>query len=461
MLLVLAGLPFATATDAVAQAAPNGTAVINEIHYNPIHYDPLLNAGPSEYIEIYNAGVTSLDLTGWTLSGGVDFAFPVGAMLPSGEHLVIVQDANGFQAVFGFAPFGQWAVADKLSNEGERVTLRDGSGRLADEVDYGVGFPWPTAADGGGPSMELIHPFLDNDLGGSWRSSVVSSPGASNSVFSTHVPPQIRQVRHVPRQPTSGTEVLVSAKVTDPDGVAAVTLSCQFVEPGSYIRKSDAAYEMPANWIDLVMSDDGVNGDAVAGDLTWSVTVPPSLQVHRRLVRYRITVEDGRRNVVRVPYADDEQPNFAYFVYDGVPAWTGTRQPATAAPEPKPRGWEPNSPENFPAEVMANALPVYHLIADAGDVVNSQYDSRFDAVRMWGTMVYDGQVYDHIQFYNRGEVSTYKSGKNKWRFRFNRSRDFQARDNYGRRYKTDWKTMNFSACASPHVPSNRGIAGLD
>ena len=461
MPLVLAGLSLATATDTLAQVALNGTAVINEIHYNPIHYDPLLNASPSEFIEIYNAGVISLDLTGWTLSGGVDFAFPAGAMLPSGEYLVIAQDSNGFQAVFGFAPFGQWETGDKLSNEGERVTLRDGSGRRVDEVDYGVGFPWPTAADGGGPSMELIHPFLDNDLGGSWRSSITPSPGVSNSVFSTNIPPQVRQVRHTPPQPVSGTEVLISAKVTDPDGVAAVTLSYQLVDPGGYIRKSDAAYELPANWVDVPMGDDGLSGDAAAGDLTWSVTIPASLQVHRRLVRYRITVQDGQGNSIRVPYADDEQPNFAYFIYDGVPAWTATRQPETAAPEPRPRGWEPSSPENFPAEVMANALPVYHLVANATDVVNSQYHSGFDGVRMWGTMVYDGQVYDHIQFYNRGEVSTYKSGKNKWRFKFNRARDFQARDNYGNRYKTDWKTMNFSACASPHVPSNRGIAGLD
>jgi len=461
MPLVLAGLSLATATDTLAQVALNGTAVINEIHYNPIHYDPLLNASPSEFIEIYNAGVISLDLTGWTLSGGVDFAFPAGAMLPSGEYLVIAQDSNGFQTVFGFAPFGQWEAGDKLSNEGERVTLRDGSGRRVDEVDYGVGFPWPTAADGGGPSMELIHPFLDNDLGGSWRSSITPSPGVSNSVFSTNIPPQVRQVRHTPPQPVSGTEVLISAKVTDPDGVAAVTLSYQLVDPGGYIRKSDAAYELPANWVDVPMGDDGLSGDAAAGDLTWSVTIPASLQVHRRLVRYRITVQDGQGNSIRVPYADDEQPNFAYFIYDGVPAWTATRQPETAAPEPRPRGWEPSSPENFPAEVMANALPVYHLVANATDVVNSQYHSGFDGVRMWGTMVYDGQVYDHIQFYNRGEVSTYKSGKNKWRFKFNRARDFQARDNYGNRYKTDWKTMNFSACASPHVPSNRGIAGLD
>ena len=34
-------------------------------------------------------------------------------------------------------------------------------------------FPWPVGANGSGSSMELINPLLDNDLGGSWRSSSV------------------------------------------------------------------------------------------------------------------------------------------------------------------------------------------------------------------------------------------------------------------------------------------------
>src|SRR5690606_4573325 len=59
-----------------------------------------------------------------------------------------------------------------------RIDLRDASGTLRDRVEYGVGFPWPTGADGGGGSAELIHPSLDNDLGGSWRTSgsVVGEP---------------------------------------------------------------------------------------------------------------------------------------------------------------------------------------------------------------------------------------------------------------------------------------------
>ena len=148
-----------------------------------------------------------------------------------------------------------------------------------------------------------------------------------------------------------------------------------------------------------------------------------------------------------LPYADDQQPNFAYFCYNGVPAWTGSNRVN-------------GKKETFPSRVM-ESLPTYHLIANATDVTNSQYNSSFDAVRFNGTLVYDGKVYDHIEFRNRGEFSTYVSGKNKWRLFFNRTRGLQARDNYGRKYAQPKKTINLNGCASPWMPVNRGMAGME
>ena len=58
-------------------------------------------------------------------------------------------------------------------------------------------------------------------------------------------------------------------KVTDPDGVQGVSLDYQLVNPGNYIRLTDAAYD--TSWTTLVMHDDGLNGDTVAGDSIYSV----------------------------------------------------------------------------------------------------------------------------------------------------------------------------------------------
>ena len=604
-------------------AAATLGVVINEVHYDA---EPKTEA--AEFVELYNAGDLSVDLTGWTLTGVGDFVFPNGTSIAPGAYLVIAEDIATMQSKFGVTTSLQYS--GNLSVDGDDLRLLDGGGAEVDRVDYKAGFPWPSSARGNGGSMELIHPALDNDLGGSWRSAgtgpvgpvvtylpegsgwsyrkgnseasnpveawrelsfsqdaswlsgvapigygdgddatvlndmqgsystvylrktftvpadeiparllvrvycddgaivwingqevarvsvtggakafddtgtnheaaweevivnnasnvlvggsnVVAvhalnatlgssdfsidvelktpdpgtatgnpTPGGANSVAAPNIsaaPPAIRQVDHTPEQPAGGDEVKITALITDADGVGPVTLGYQLVDPGSYIRKSDAAYQ--TTWTDVPMVDDGTAGDVSAGDSIFTAILPASLQVHRRLVRYRIQLEDSLGNGIQVPYADDEQPNFAYFVYDGVPAWTGAKQPGSTAPQ------------TIPAEVMGNAQPVYHLVANSSDVTNSQYSNGSDGVRMWGTMVYEGRVYDHIQFYNRGEASTYVSGKNKWRFRFNRTHDFRARDAYGKRYKTTWKTLNFNSCASPWLSSQRGIAGLN
>ncbi len=78
-----------------------------------------------------------------------------------------------------------------------------------------------------------------------------------------------------------------------------------------------------------------------------------------------------------------------------------------------------------------------------------------------GTFIYDGKVYDHIEYENRGEASTYVSGKNKWRFHFNRAHRFKPRDNWGKKYGKSWSKLNFQSISSPWGAVNRGMAGLD
>ena len=182
------------------------------------------------------------------------------------------------------------------------------------------------------------------------------------------------------------------------------------------------------------------------GDSIYTAEIPA--QDHRNLVRYRITTSDNVGAGVTAPFDDDEQPNFAYFVYNGVPAWNGASNPGTS----------PTA--TFAPEVLED-LPTYHLISNATDVTNSQYSSGSDGDHMQGALVYDGKVYDHIEFENRGEASTYQSGKNKWRFHFNPARDFEARDNTGKKYTSTWDTLNFDACASPWAPVHRGMAGVE
>ncbi|MHC4500256.1 MAG: CotH kinase family protein, partial [Planctomycetota bacterium] len=202
------------------------------------------------------------------------------------------------------------------------------------------------------------------------------------------------------------------------------------------------------------MNDYGANGDAAANDDIYTVQLPFHLQTHRRLVRYCITVTDDTWLSVTVPYADDTQPNFAYFVYDGVPAWSGADRPGVTPVV------------EYGTDVM-QSLPVYHLITKEQDVVDSQYLPGNQTGQYWGsdylwegTLIYDDKVYDHVRYRARGGVWRYSMGKNMWKFDFNRGHYFQARDDYGRRYKVEWDKLNFSACIQQGSFGQRGEQGM-
>jgi autotransporter-associated beta strand protein len=596
------------------------TAVINEFHYNPLD-----NTSLEEFIELHNPGDAAIDLTGWTLSDAVTYTFPAGTTLPAGGYLVVAENPSVLQTKYSITGVrGPWT--GNLSSAGEKIVLKNAAGVTQDSVDYGAGFPWPTGADGAGPSAELIYPSLDNDLGGSWRSSynpgtslttyipaaasgwkykkgtaeassptsawraigyndsswltgqtsigyddgddntiisdmrynywsiyfrktftvpsnqipdtltlklwvddgcvvwingrevarahIVAASGdpayntaaqnhdatgwetytltntssylvggtnviaihAANSSLSSSdfsmdaqlisggtgassnptpgrangsllatqlIPPQIRQVSHTPANPTPGVPVVVTAKITDPDGMGAVSLLYQTVSPGSYIRKTDASYS--TGWTSATMVDNGTNGDAVAGDSIYSATIPASVQTHRRLVRYKITMADALGNSLTAPYSDDEQPNFAYFVYSGTPSWSGAFNPGTTAVQTY-------------SSALQDQFPPFHIIANTSDI--SSFQSG-DSTRYYATVVNRGKVFDHVQFRVRGIGSTTVSGKNKWNIYFNRARDYQAYDNYGIPYKETWNNLLINANSSPWAAVNRGSAGIE
>ena len=433
----------------IAQGVSAASVVINEIHYHPD-----INTEAVEFIELFNEGDEPIDLSGWYFSEGIQHVFPANTLLEGNAFYILVADEAAYNKKFGSIFTGgikadaQWD-SGTLSNSGENIELRDAAHQVVDEVDYRDVFPWPVNADGGGASLELVSPHADNNLAGHWRDSEFveggPSPGKQNAALVDNPAPAIRQVEADPAAPRSDDTVVVSAKVTDVDGVASVVLEYQTVLPGAYVRLTDAAYS--ENWVSLTMSDDGEEGDETAGDDIYGVTLPAEVLKHRSVVRYRIKADDSEANSAMQPAANNPTPNRALFVYDGVPAWSG----ASLSGQTK---------RAYTSEELS-LLPVYHLVADPDDVERSQWNQGSDGRLFYGTMVYDGVVYDHIQFKNRGEFSTYVCGKNKWKFFFNRGERFQARDNYGNKYRATFRVMNLSACASPWVPANRGMAGMD
>ena len=60
--------------------------VINELHTNPDVKTELV-----EFIELYNAGTTDVDLSGWQFTEGVLYTFPAGTKLQVGGYLIVAE----------------------------------------------------------------------------------------------------------------------------------------------------------------------------------------------------------------------------------------------------------------------------------------------------------------------------------------------------------------------------------
>src|SRR3954468_6299795 len=83
--------------------------IINEIMYHAAN--PATPGQPAigeEYIEIYNKGNASANLTGWKFDHGIDYTFG-GGTLAAGGYLVVAADLAKFNAKYaGVTAVGPW-----------------------------------------------------------------------------------------------------------------------------------------------------------------------------------------------------------------------------------------------------------------------------------------------------------------------------------------------------------------
>ena len=150
-----------------------------------ITFDEILYHSPAgedlEWIELFNPMVLDMDLSGWSLVGGVTYTFDEGTIIPAAGFLVVAADPALLEDETGFADaLGPWG--GRLSNGGERIELRNHGGRLIDTIEYGDDDPWPVQADGSGLSLSKIDADAASDRAENWTVSTElgGTPGAPN-----------------------------------------------------------------------------------------------------------------------------------------------------------------------------------------------------------------------------------------------------------------------------------------
>ncbi|MCH8923694.1 MAG: lamin tail domain-containing protein, partial [Planctomycetes bacterium] len=156
----------------------DSTVVFNEIMYNPVGPDDDL-----EWIELHNQLAVDMDISAWTLEGGVDFEFPANTILPGRGYLVVAANPESLEAATGldnvFGPF-----SGRLNNGGEELRLFNIDGRRLNVLDYSDDGDWPVEPDGGGASLAKADPLTNSIDAENWTFSadVGGTPGAANVV---------------------------------------------------------------------------------------------------------------------------------------------------------------------------------------------------------------------------------------------------------------------------------------
>src|SRR3989442_44082 len=130
----------------VASLCAQAPAADSPVAFNEIMYHPLTNEPALEWVELQNQMSVDMDISRWSLDGGISSHSPEGPVLHGGSSLVGASPPGTLMAVSGltnvFGPF-----TNRLSNNGETLQLRDNNNRLMDEVTYGVEGDWPVAPD--------------------------------------------------------------------------------------------------------------------------------------------------------------------------------------------------------------------------------------------------------------------------------------------------------------------------
>jgi len=173
----------------------NADVVINEIMYYPLQSNYF-----NEWIEIYNNGTESINLTGWSLcddgllSGYMNRTASINLnttmILEPNQYGVITDGGSGTEV------YDNFNVSDSsialhvnsnsmcstwLNNDEEVIILKDFNTNVIDSVSYNDSW----GANGNGKSLELLNPIFDNNISFNWGESlyVNGTPGEQNSIF--------------------------------------------------------------------------------------------------------------------------------------------------------------------------------------------------------------------------------------------------------------------------------------
>ncbi|HWV99717.1 MAG TPA: lamin tail domain-containing protein [Candidatus Acidoferrum sp.] len=160
---------------------PNTNILLSDVVIDELMYAPISGNDDDQYVELYNRSANPVDLSGWQLADAISFTIPTNTILAPDGYLVVARNAARLRANYSnlnttncLGDFG-----GKLSHKGEHLALTmpdvihltNTIQVTVNDLTYGTGGRWGQWSHGGGSSLELINPNVNNRLAYNWADS--------------------------------------------------------------------------------------------------------------------------------------------------------------------------------------------------------------------------------------------------------------------------------------------------
>ena len=159
--------------------------IVSELNYHP-EDEGKIDGDEFEFIELYNAYTTTLNLADSAFTEGITYTFPATAAIGAGQYLLLVRNATEFATRYPNVSVSHSYQGD-FANTGEQLTLLDQDAQPIFSFTYSAQFPWPQEAAGAGYTLtrhDVESNPADPNENCSWRASsdLYGSPATADSL---------------------------------------------------------------------------------------------------------------------------------------------------------------------------------------------------------------------------------------------------------------------------------------
>lgn len=288
-----------------------------------------------DWIELQNSTDTAIDIGGLHLTDDPQqpkkWAFPAGTMVPARGYLVVYASGEDVRDP-RLDEQGRLHTNFQLSSDGEYLALTNAEGAVVHAFK-----------DPPRQYSDVSYGMYANETG----HFPVPTPGATNAPLSA----EVTRVAHEWKTVGDATSLVVTARVRG-------TISPLSAVNVHYRVMFGTEATVP-------MTDDGQNGDAVAGDGTFTATLPPNLATPGQMVRYSIKASSVDGLERREPTFVDSKNSPQYY--------------GTIVEDPRLEG----------------PVPVLHRFIETPGAANTARGTR-------ASIYYHGELYDNVFIRIRG-----------------------------------------------------------